>query len=184
MIAWIIAPLVTLAALVGLIAAVLGLPGTWLMVVIAILLASITAGESFVHVSWLGVIALVVLAGIGELIEFIAGSAGVGQQGGTKRSAWYALVGSMVGAVAGLFISLPIPVPVISQLISSVLFGAMGAAAGAVIGERREGKDWDKTTRVGIGALIGRLLGTVGKAACAAIMTIILIYQVWLKTAW
>lgn len=173
-----IAIAVSLVAFAGLAAAILGLPGTWLMVVAAVVVALTTDPETFVHVSWPGVLALTVLAAAGEWIEFIAGSAGVGKMGGSRRASWFALAGSLIGAVTGLFVG--IPVPIIGSLISSVLLGGLGAAAGAIIGERTEGKSWRDSSKVGAAAAVGRLLGTVGKSACAAIIFVVLVWQLWL----
>ncbi len=179
MIAWTIAILVSLVAITGFFATVLGLPGMWLIVLTGLLLALTTSSESFIHVSLYGVIALLVLAGLGELVEFVASAAGVGKMGGARRSAWLALAGSMVGAVIGLFAGSLIPVPIIGSLVTSVLLGGVGAAAGAVIGERWVGQDWEQSAKIGMAAMIGRLLGTIGKGICAAIMMVVLIWQVW-----
>jgi len=179
MIVWTIAILVSLVAIISLFATVLGLPGIWVIVVTALVLWVSTSGESFIHVSTYGVIALVVIALLGELVEFAASAAGVGKMGGSKRSAWLAVAGSIAGAIFGLFAGSLIPIPVIGSLVTSVLLGGIGAAIGAVIGERWVGKDWDQSARIGVAAMIGRLLGTIGKGICAAIMTVVLIWQVW-----
>ncbi len=172
-----IASLVTVVALAGIVASLLGLPGTWLMVVAAAVVALTADPETFVHITWPGVLVLVALAAIGEWIEFIAGSAGVGKMGGSRRATWFALAGSILGAVTGLFVG--IPIPVVGSLISSVLLGGLGAAAGAVIGERWEGKGWRESTKIGAAAAVGRLLGTIGKSACAAIIFVVFVWQLW-----
>ncbi len=179
MFVWTIAILVTLVAIVGMFATVLGLPGLWLMVVTGVILFFTTSNETFVHVSIYGVVALLVLAGLGELIEFIASAAGVGKMGGAKRSAWLALAGSLLGAIIGLFAGSLIPIPIIGSLVTSVLLGGVGAAIGAVIGERWVGKDWEQSAKIGAAAMIGRLLGTIGKGICASIMAVVLVWQVW-----
>lgn len=174
---WLIACGVTVGGLVLFLATVLGLPGIWGMVGIGALLAWLADGDSFYHVAWIPVLVMAGVALLGELIEFAASAAGVGQMGGARRSAWLALAGSMIGAIAGLFVGLP--VPVVGSLISSVLLGGAGAAAGAVIGERWKGRQWDASVRVGAAAAVGRLLGTVGKSACAAVVLVLLVWQVW-----
>ncbi len=176
---YLIAVLVTLFAIVCWLATVVGLPGTWVMVVIGVLLAWLPPEEWIGDVSWGNVAALVGLALFGELIEFVASAAGVGKLGGSRRAATYAIIGSMVGALSGMFIGLPIPIPVIGSLIGSVLFGALGAAVGAYFGERTIGKNIDGSMKIGLAAFVGRIFGTVGKALCAAVMAVFLIALCW-----
>ena len=158
-------------------ATVLGLPGNWLLVITAAAIAGIVPTDWTCHVSWMVVGILAVLAALGELIEFIAGAIGVGKTGGSKRAAALALVGSLVGAVIGFFIGLPIPV--IGSLIASILFSGLGAAIGAILGQLWLDKNWDKTIKVGFGAFWGRLLGTLGKAICGALMVAVLLIPIW-----
>ena len=73
-------------------------------------------------------------------------------------------MGSVLGAGAG------IPVPVIGPLIGALGGGAAGAFAGAYLGETWKGRTGGEALRIGKGALFGRLLGTVGKLACGAVM--------------
>jgi uncharacterized protein YqgC (DUF456 family) len=118
---------------------------------------------------------------LGELIEFVAGAAGVGKLGGSRRAATMAIVGSIIGAIAGMIVGLPIPIPVVGSLIGSILLGGVGAAIGALIGERTTGKGWDGSMKIGVAAFTGRILGTVGKTLCAAVMAVLLIVLVWIK---
>lgn len=174
---WLVAVLVSLLALAALVAALLGLPGTWLMVGISLLLTLFAPESSLIQVPWVATLAITLMALLGEGLEFLAGMAGVGKLGGSQRSAWLALLGSVIGAIVGLFVGLPIPV--VGSLVTSVLLGGLGAAVGAVIGERWVGKDWSHSTKVGGAAFAGRLLGTLAKSVCAGIMLVILVWQVW-----
>jgi uncharacterized protein YqgC (DUF456 family) len=169
---------ISTVAFVCWVATVLGLPGNWLLVIAATAIAWFVPTDLTCHVSWLGVGVLVALATVGELIEFIAGAIGVGKTGGSKRAAALALAGSLIGAMVGFVLGLPIPV--VGGLVGSLLFSGLGAAVGAIIGQRWFDKNWDKTMKVGIGAFWGRLLGTLGKAICGALMVIVLLFYVWL----
>ncbi len=171
-----LAVVLVLAILVALAATALGLPGLWFMVLCAACLNFFAPETSFIHVTWTGTAILLALAVTGELIEFFASAAGASKLGGSRRSGWLALIGSMLGAIAGLFIGLPIPVA--GPLITSILLGGIGAAAGAIVGERWAGQDWNQSARVGLAAAVGRLLGTFGKTVCAAIMAVMLIWMV------
>jgi uncharacterized protein YqgC (DUF456 family) len=149
-------------------------------VVAAVLLAWLVPQEVFVSIPWAYVGVLVGLALLGELIEFIAGAAGVGKLGGSRRAATMAIVGSLVGAIVGMVVGLPIPIPVVGSLIGSILLGGIGAAVGALIGERTTGKGWDGSMKIGLGAFVGRIFGTLGKSLCAAVMAAMLIVLVWI----
>ncbi len=177
---YVIASLVTVFALGFLLLTLVGLPGTWAIVVTGALLAWLAPVFAFINVSWGYVAALVGLAMLGELIEFVASAAGVGKLGGSRRAAVLAIVGSLVGAIFGMtaFAAI-IPIPVVGSLIGSVLMGGLGAAVGAFIGERMIGKDLDGSIKVGFAAFLGRIFGTVGKTLCATIMAAMLIVLVW-----
>ncbi|HEY2253776.1 MAG TPA: DUF456 family protein, partial [Planctomycetaceae bacterium] len=66
-----------------------------------------------------------------------------------------------------------IPVPLIGNLIGAVLGGAVGAFAGAYTGEYWKGKNERERLAIGTAAMIGRVLGTVGKLGIGAIMVVI-----------
>lgn len=176
---YVAAVFVTLLVLVFLLATVIGLPGPWAMVITAALLAWLVPDDGILALSWGTVGALVGIALLGELIEFVAGAAGVSKLGGSRRAATWAIIGSIVGAVVGIFVALPIPIPVVGSLIGSILLGGVGAAVGAILGERSIGGRWDSSTRIGVAAFLGRIFGTVGKSICAAVMAVLLIVFVW-----
>ncbi|MFN9249198.1 MAG: DUF456 domain-containing protein [Planctomycetota bacterium] len=159
------------------IASVLGLPGNWGVVAVAALLAWLAPEEWNARMSWASVLIWAALAGLGELLECVAGSAGVSQSGGSRRAMVLALMGSLCGAIVGFFVGLPIPV--IGGLVASLLFSGLGAAAGAILGQRWLGRNWSETMSVGWAAFYGRLLGTLGKSVCGAAMVIVLLYGVW-----
>lgn len=173
------ASVVSLFAVVFLVATVLGLPGTWGMVVIAALLAWLGPSEGILAVSWGVVAALVGVALIGELVEFAAGAAGVGKLGGSRRAAAWAIIGSIVGAIIGVVVGLPIPIPIVGSLIGSVVLAGAGAAVGAFLAEHSLGKKLDSSAKIGMAAFLGRIFGTVGKAVCAAVMAALLIAVLW-----
>ena len=175
-----VAVLLTLVAVVGWGANVLGLPGNWLIVCLA-LGGWLLAPEPYrSHVSLLAVVVIVLVAIVGEVLEFIAGALGASRMGGSKRGTVLAILGSIGGAVLGLFSGALIPVPIIGSLIASLLLGAGGAFTGAVAGERWAGKDWDTSLQIGNAAFWGRLLGTVGKAVCGTIACGIFVAAIWM----
>ncbi len=153
----------------------INLPGNWLVMGAAGLYAYLTPAGGRADVGWPVVIALLVLAVVGEVIEFAAGAAGAARVGGSRRSAVLALRGSRVGGVAGIFVGAAIPIPLIGSLIGALLLGGLGALLGAVAGERWKGRPLDASLRVGQAAFWGRLAGTLGKIVVGAAMIAVLL---------
>lgn len=146
----------------------LGMPGNWLMVAAAAGYAILIPAESSLAIGWVTVIVLLVLAALGELLEFLAGALGVTKAGGSRRGALLALAGSLIGGAVGLFVG--VPIPVVGPLFGAVLFAGGGAFVGALLGEQWKGRDLDESLKIGEAAFWGRLLGTVAKTAVGAAM--------------
>jgi uncharacterized protein len=176
-VAIIIAIFVSFLAICCLAATVLGLPGNWAMVAIAVTMHWAISPASFLHFQVWAVVVLVVIASVGEVIEFAAGAAGVGKMGGARRSAALAVVGSLVGAIVGLFVGSPIPI--VGNVIASLILGGVGAWSGAVLGERWAGKTWDGSIQIGAAAFWGRLFGTLGKSLCGVAMVVFTLFHTW-----
>lgn len=129
---------------------IFGLPGNWFMVILTWALA-VWQWER----GWFGLpvlITIVVLAVIGEVLEFIAGAAGVKRVGGSKRAMTGAIIGGIVGAVVGTG---AIPIPLVGSLVGA----CAGAFLGAAVLELSAGKNMQTSVRAGVGAGIGRFLG-------------------------
>jgi uncharacterized protein YqgC (DUF456 family) len=151
----------------GLFLILVGLPGTWFMVLSTALLAWLRSAE--VRISTWTLVAMAGLALAGEVVELAAGAAGSRRAGGTWRGSVLALLGGVAGAILG---TLLIPVPVVG----SVLGACLGAFFGALGGELWAGKRLEPAIRVGRGAFVGRLLGTLSKLAVGvAIWTVALV---------
>lgn len=151
--------------LVWLFLVVLGLPGTWLMVLSAAGLAW-WQPELGLFSRWT-LVAAAALAAIGEVLEFVSGALGSKTAGG---STWGA-VGGLVGALAGgIFGTVLIPIPIIG----SILGACLGAFAGALGTELLIGADMTKSISSGRGAAVGRFVGILIKLSVgAAIYTVI-----------
>jgi uncharacterized protein YqgC (DUF456 family) len=147
---------------------VLGLPGNWLMAAATAACAYLTPANSPAALGWRTVVTVVVLACIGEVIELAAAALGVARTGGSRRSAFMALAGSLVGSIVGIFVGAPIPI--IGSVVAAVLFAGIGAMAGAIAGELSLGRTADAGWRVGKAAFWGRLAGTLGKLLAGAMI--------------
>jgi uncharacterized protein len=152
---------------------VAGMPGNWLMAAATTAYVWLVPRNSAAAIGWGVVVAVVVLAGLGEVVELAAGALGVAKAGGGRRGALLALLGSMVGSAIGIVVGLPIPV--IGSLAAAVLFAALGAMVGAVVGERWAGGSLDKSLRVGRAAFWARLAGTLGKILAGAVIVAVVL---------
>lgn len=152
----------------------LGLPGNWLMLASSVVYWLVMSSSSGAAIGIPLLIGLAVLALVGELLELVAGSAGVSKAGGSRRSAIYAIGGSIAGAMLGFFVG--VPIPVIGSVVGSLLFGSVGAMAGAVLGERSTGKNWNDTFKVGTAAFWGRAMGTFAKMAVGLVMIAVALF--------
>jgi uncharacterized protein len=146
----------------------LGMPGNWLMVLATTVYAYFMPAESAASIGWNVVVVLIILAALGEIIEFLAGSMGAAKAGGSKRGAALALLGSMIGGIVGIFIAMPIPV--VGPIFAALFFAAAGAMTGAIIGEIWAGRHLDESWHIGKAAFVGRLAGTLGKMLIGAVM--------------
>jgi uncharacterized protein YqgC (DUF456 family) len=144
------------------------LPGNWVIVAAAALFAWLVPIDEGRGISWYVVIALAVLASIGEVIEFAAGAAGAAKQGASRRAIALSMIGAIAGSIIGL--SIGVPIPIVGSLVMAIFGGAAGAFAGAYLGEAWKGRDEPSRTAAGRGAFFGRIWGTVGKFAVGAVM--------------
>ena len=155
---------------VGFLLNIAALPGNWLIVIGTALFCWLV--KSGTHsVSWYVVGVLIFLAVVGEILEFLAGSAGAARSGASRRAMALSVVGGIVGSLIGAVVGAP--VPIIGSAIAAMIGGAIGAAVGAAVGEDWKGRDFDGAIQVGAAAFWGRLLGTAGKIIVGGIMLVI-----------
>lgn len=160
---WLLGFGLTILGLAGPILTLVGLPGTWWIIALA-LVAQWLAPETF---SWwtLGVCGAAAL--VGEAIEFAAGAVGSKSAGGTKSSSVGALVGGIIGAIAGA---------AFPPVIGAIVWGVVGAGAGAVLGEFIAGNRSVRShLAIGGGAAAGKAVGTIVKSAISAAVYAILV---------
>jgi len=156
----------------------LALPGNWFVTGLAALFVwGMGTGDAAQGLNWHAVALLILLAAGGEALEFIAGAAGAAKKGGSRRAFALAVVGTIAGSIAGATMGLPIPL--FGPLIGALAGGAGGAFAGAYLGEMWKHGDTEKSASVGMGAAIGRLLGTMGKVLMGAVMLVVLAVRVF-----
>ena len=142
----------------------LGLPGNWLMLAATALLAWWQWDQRMITLP--PIIALLTLAAIGELLEFLSSLAGAKKAGASRAGSLGALIGGIVGAIIATF---AIPIPILGSLIGA----CGGAALGAWSLEIKTGRDHHASARSALGASIGTILGRAAKIAAGIIIWII-----------
>ena len=147
-----------------------GAPGNWIMLIVASFYSWFMPNESPYDFGIFIILIVLILALIGELLEFFTGVISTKKAGGTKRGMWFSVIGSIIGSIAGIFVG--IPIPIIGSLIAALLFSGLGALFGAYYGEKVEGKNSQDAWKVGISSFTGRILGSLFKIICGFIALI------------
>lgn len=163
--------LVALAVIVGWVLALIGMPGSWVIVAVTAGYAWLFPNEGTLSLGWPTVAGLAALALGGELWELASGSLWAAGAGASRRGITLALVGATVGGLVGAIVGLPIPV--IGWLLGAILLAALGAMAGAILGEFWYGRPAGEIWKLGKAAFWGRLFGTVGKLFITSLMAAI-----------
>jgi hypothetical protein len=144
---------------------VIGLPGTWILLLLAGAM-QLTDGywrQGDAHTfSWWTLGIGTGLALLGEALEFMAGVAGAKKGGASKRGMVGALIGGVVGAIIGASFGFGV---------GAIPGGFLGAALGAIIGElSHPHMTLEKSLKPATGAAAGRLAGTMMKLVLALII--------------
>ena len=155
--------LLVLGCVVALATLVLGLPGTFLIVGVALLYAWATG---FAAVTWTTLGWLLGLAVVAEGLEFASAAIATGDAAPSRKVSTAAIVGAIVGGIVGT--------PFLFG-VGSLIGALTGAFAGAAVATSWEGHDAARAMRTGLTALRGRLLGFVVKAAIGAAMLVVLL---------
>ena len=147
--------------LCGLAVQLMGLPGLWLMAGSALGYAWLTGWD---YLGLPGLITIFALCLLGELIEFLARAGGAKNAGGSKRS----MVGGIVGGViGGVVLSVPLPI------VGTIIGVCIGAFIGATLAQLTVKKDVEHSTRVGLGAAKGTLIGILSKLTVGCVIFLV-----------
>ena len=125
------------------------LPGT------ALVLAGVLLGawiDDFARVGWGALSAVIVMAVLAWVLEYVAGLLGAKKAGASRE----AIVGAAIGTVAGLFLG----------IVGVLFLPLVGAAAGEYIAQR----DQRRAVHVGLATWLGLMAGLVAKVVLAFMM--------------
>jgi hypothetical protein len=153
----------------------IGLPGLWLMIVLAFgaqwLDAVPFTNAASIHFGWTLLGICLAIATVAEITESVAGAAGAKAGGATRRG----MVGAFVGGIVGAIFATPlIPIPIVGTIVG----GLVGSFAGAWIGEAQaeHQRHPEEKMRAALGAAAGKLAGTFGKLAAGVVVWLLLVY--------
>lgn len=152
---------------VSLMATVLGIPGIWILVAAALIIA---LASHFTIITWPFLILCVALAIVSEIVESFLGVAVVAKKGGGKLG----IVGTFIGALLGAILGVPVVPP-----LGSIFFGFVGAFAGAVAGEYISYRNIDSAVRIGFWAFLGRGMAIAVKFGLGLIVFWVIIVKTW-----
>jgi len=140
------------------------LPGNWLIVISTALFAWWRADDATFSIYTL--VAITLLAVLGEIVEFLGGMGGAKKAGASWLGSIGAIAGAIVGAVIGTFV---IPVLILGTLIGACI----GAGLGSWGIELLSGKELTHSIRSGFGASVGEFIGIVSKFAIGCLIWLI-----------
>ncbi len=164
--------LLLLVNAVGVVLVLLQLPGTWLML-------AATAGMAWWRwehglITFWTIAALVVLALLGELVEFLGPALGAAKEKSSKRAVMLAVVGGVAGAIVGTLVLAFLPV------LGTLIGAAVGSCLFSMLGDLWAGREMELAWRSGKGAAIGRFWGSLGKLIIAVAMWLVVaVALVW-----
>ncbi len=164
----------SLLGVVCLILGLLGLPGNWILLALALGMHFLSTGS----IGWGFLGAALVIAIAGEALETWASVAGLSAGGGSRRGMWGAIIGGLVG---GVLLTGLLPIPIVGTLVGA----AAGAFLGALVGELTgpDGRAPGASLKAATGAAVGRVAGSLGKTILGVIIWTLLTVQV-LSNLW
>lgn len=147
---------------------IFALPGNWVVLLLTLLFGWYEGFEAVT--GWL-LITGALLAGLGELAEFLGGWHGARISGGSRWTGVAALVGSVVGAVVGA---------AFGYGLGAIPGTVLGAFAGALLAETVQRQHHADALRRGFWAGVGRAFGLAAKLGFGAAFLALLA----LRLAW
>lgn len=156
-----------LVMVAGVLVILLGLPGTFVIVINSLIYGVVTSFDQVTA----GLLALLFgIAVLAEAAEFYIGAAAAGKYGASRQG----MFGAIVGGFAGAIWMTPL-LPIVGTLAGAFV----GAFAGAALLEYLQTRDWDVALRVGRGAFLGSVGGKLTKIVAATAMVALVAVRVF-----
>ncbi len=170
---YVVAAMFLLLGAVCIVLVIFQLPGVWIMLALAGIIEycdrfylPLDDQQTF---GWWVLGACVLLAVIGEIVEFVAGALGAKKGGSSRRG----MIGALIGGIVGVFVFMPMLffIPFFGPLVGAVLGTFIGAVVGELSAER---STITGSIKPAIGATIGRVIGTMSKLGLAMAVWLVL----------
>lgn len=156
-----------LVLLIGAFSILFGLPGTVIILIDALVYASVTGFE---RIGFKILITLLVLSILAELADFAVGMAGAVKFGASRKAIWASIIGSLIGAM--------LLAPFLLGL-GAVAGGFFGGFAGVLTVELLRRNRLKPSLRAAWGAILGRAAGIFVKGSFALVMIVITLSGVY-----
>jgi len=174
-----------LVLIAGIVAAVVGLPGTTLILATSIAYSAITGWQ---RLPWWVLLILAVMALLAEGSDSFIAAVGTKAGGGSTKTSVIVVVGTVVGAIIGGAVLSPLLslLGIVGGPIGFVLGVVLPPLAGGVAGgfvsayyyEKRSGKSHEEAMKAGWGAFLGRMGAGLVKAMVGCVMIAIIVYTI------
>ncbi|QDT94957.1 DUF456 domain-containing protein [Gimesia aquarii] len=170
---YLMATLLLLANITAWVSILFLVPGNWIVVFLSALFYVFMPVQENNGISLTVLLIAIALAGLGELVEMLGGSAGAAKKGASRRAMILSLLGTFLCSILGAGLATPI-VPPLGTIMGAILGGSVGAYMGAYLGEVWKGNQDVDRQEIGRAAFIGRILGVVGKMAIGVIIIVMI----------
>ncbi len=157
--------------LLGAFMTLLGLPGTLVILIDAVIFSAVTGWE---RLPWGVLLVLTGITLVAEISDNLISAAGVKKYGGTTAGMIWAIIGGLVGAI-GLGSTLGAIIPVVGPIVAPIAGGLLGGFFGGYWYEKSQGRTDEEAKKAGMGAVMGRIAGSLLKAVLAATMIVIIL---------
>lgn len=144
-----------------------GIPGNWILVGVALVIALISRFESM---TWWLLALCVGLAVVGEIIEAALGAVLIARRGGGR----WGILGSIIGGFAGVLLGTTIAPP-----FGSVVLGFVGVFVGAVLGEYFKQRRMEPAVQIGFWSFVGRMAAVAAKLAVGCGILWVIVATTW-----
>jgi len=162
--------LFVLVLLAGAVLTLLGIPGTLVIFADALLFSALNDWK----LPWWFLLVLLGISVFAEVADNVIGAAGVKKYGGSSKGMMWAFVAGMIGAFAGAAVLSPV-LGLVGAVVGPLVGGVLGGFAGGYWYERRAGRSVEEAKRAGVGAMLGRVAGTLLKVILAAVMVVLVL---------
>lgn len=156
-----------LVLILGVVATLLGFPGTFLIFCDALIYALVTRFRGGITVKFL--LLLLVITLFAELVEFLLGTFTTLKFGASRWGVLGTLAGGILGAAWG-----SAAIPLVGTLIGAI----GGAFLGAFLLEYLHREDHALAARAGFGAFVGKILGMTLTLSCSIAMIALILIRV------